>query len=142
MGKKQQIHEAGRHLAVGHALLSGRSASIVGRRTHIEVNGQRAAVMVASKGAWMINNIERFMASSPAAYVLVNVTGPVYKFFVVPGDELRRDVRQRHERFMARVVTRPRNSKSLHSKIKPQDVTRWADNWSLFDRVQLDSNPG
>ncbi|MBQ1009916.1 hypothetical protein KBX53_02910 [Micromonospora sp. M51] len=142
MGKKQQTHEAGRHLAVGQALLSGRSASIAGHRTHIEVNGQRAAVMVAGKGAWMIKNIETFMASSSAAYVLVNITGPVYEFFVAPGDELRRDVRQRHERFLARVVTRPRNSKSLHSNIKPQDVTRWADNWALFDRAQLDSNPG
>ncbi|WP_435588967.1 hypothetical protein [Micromonospora chalcea] len=140
MGKKQQIHEAGRHLAVGQALLSGRSATIVGRRTHIEVNGQRAAVMVAAKGAWIISNVERFLTNSPAAYVLVNVTGPAYEFFVAPGFELRREVRQRHERFMARVITRPRNSNSLHSKIKPQDVTQWAENWSLFDDVQFDAN--
>lgn len=132
---KQQTHQAGRHLAAGQALLNARSASLVGRRTHIEVDGHLAAVIVASKGAWMIKNVDNFTASSIVAYLLVNVTAPTPKFFVAPGDELRRDVHERHRQFMARVRTRPRNSKSLHTKIEPQDVSQWADNWSLFDRL-------
>lgn len=131
----QQTHQAGRHLAVGQALLDARDASLVGPQTHIEVNGHRAAIMVAGKGAWMIENVDKFTASTIAAYVLVNVTGPTPTFFVAPGDELRRDVRERHEQFMARVGTRPRNSESLHTKIEPGDLSKWADNWSLFDRL-------
>ncbi|WP_326563478.1 hypothetical protein [Micromonospora peucetia] len=102
---KQQTHQAGRHLAAGQALLNARSASLVGRRTHIEVDGHLAAVIVASKGAWMIKNVDNFTASSIVAYVLVNVTAPTPKFFVAPGDELRRDVHERHRQFMARVRT-------------------------------------
>lgn len=131
----QQTHQAGRHLAVGQALLDARNARLIGRQTHIEISGHRAAVMVAGKGAWMIENVDKFTDSSIGAYVLVNVASHTPEFYVAPGDELRRDVRERHEQYMARVGTRPRNPESLHTKIEPQDISKWADNWSLFDHL-------
>ena len=55
-----QTHQAGRRLAVGRALLHGYRANLSGPQTFIDVNGHRAAVMVAGQGAWMIADIDRF----------------------------------------------------------------------------------
>jgi hypothetical protein len=48
---KQQTHDAGRHFAVGEALICGYKAILVGRSSFIEVNGHRAQVQVAAMGA-------------------------------------------------------------------------------------------
>jgi len=89
-------------------------------------------VMVAGKGAWMIADIEKFTQATTEMYVLVDVTEATRRIYIVPGDELRRGVRERHERFMARVGTRPRNPDSKHSRIEPPDVDEWERSWSLF----------
>ncbi|MEV1144260.1 hypothetical protein [Micromonospora sp. NPDC049799] len=134
MPTHQQTHQAGRHLAAGEALLRGHRAELVGSQTFIDVNGRRAAVMVAGKGAWMIADVDKFTDSSIAAYVLVDVSQARPRFFIAPGDDLRHDVRERHQQFMDRVGVRPRNSESLHTKIEPQDVARWEDDWSVFEQ--------
>ncbi|MEU8338717.1 hypothetical protein [Micromonospora tulbaghiae] len=134
MPTHQQTHQAGRHLAVAHALLRGYRAELVGAQTFITVNGDCAAVMVAGKGAWMIADVDKFTESTLGTYVLVDVSGTHPRFFVAPGDELRRDVRDRHQQFMDRVGVRPRNSESRHTKIEPRDVDRWEDNWAAFER--------
>ncbi|WP_433320200.1 hypothetical protein [Micromonospora chersina] len=133
MPTHQQTHQAGRHLAVGHALLHGYRANLAGPQTFIEINGRQAAVMVAGQGAWMIADVDKFTESSTDTYVLVDVLNTSPRFFIVPGEELRRGVRERHERFMDRVGVRPRNSESKHTKIEPPDVQRWEDRWSTFD---------
>ncbi|MEV1060302.1 hypothetical protein AB0I92_23895 [Micromonospora chalcea] len=135
MPTHRQTHQAGRHLAVGHALLRGYRAELVGAQTFITVNRRRAAVMVAGKGAWMIADIGKFTSSTIGTYVLVDVSGIHPRFFVAPGDDLRRDVQLRHQQFMDRVGVRPRNSESQHTKIKPQDVARWEDDWAAFERA-------
>lgn len=75
MPTHQQTHQAGRHLAVGQALLRGYRAELVGAQTFITVNGHRAAVMVAGKGAWMIEDVDKFTDSTLGTYVLVDVSG-------------------------------------------------------------------
>lgn len=134
MPTHQQTHQAGRHLVVGQALLRGHRANLSGAQTFVDIDGRRAAVMVAGKGAWMIADIDTFTDSTVGTYVLVDVSGEHPRFFIAPGDELRHDVRQRHQQFMARVGVRPRNSESRHTKIEPQDVARWENDWSAFDR--------
>jgi hypothetical protein len=130
-----QKHQAGRHLAVAEALLHGYAASIQGAQTHILVNGQTAAVMVATKGAWMIEHVDKFTNSTTETYVLVDLTRGRRDFYVVPGGVLRREVAERHQAFLDRVGgVRPRNPKSKHSAVEPQHVVRWAADWSRFDR--------
>jgi hypothetical protein len=128
----QQTHQAGRHLAAAHALLHGYPATLHGAQTFVDIGDQRAAVMVAGKGAWMIADVDVFTAMTAAVYILVDVTGPDPALYVVPGDQLRNGVRARHGEFMAGVGQRPRNPHSKHTKIEPSNVEQWRDNWSLF----------
>lgn len=130
----QQKHEAGRHLVVAHALLRGYAAKIVGDSTYVEVNGHRAVVMVAGQGAWQIADVDQFTASNQERYALVDIGEPMTIFYFAPGQELRDEVRARHDAFMARVGTRPRNPESKHTTVKPFDVTRYRDNWEIFDK--------
>lgn len=136
-----QKHQAGRHFAVAEALLHGYSASLHGARTFVEINGKRAAVQLAAQGAWMIADIEKMTAMSADFYILVDVTGGRRDFYVVPGDDLRAGVRQRHDEFMASVGgVRPRNPKSGHTAIYPANVETWRSQWPLFDNAsQADS---
>lgn len=83
----------------------------------------------------MIADVGKFTSSTIGTYVLVDVSGIHPRFFVAPGDDLRRDVRLRHQHFMDRVGVRPRNSESQHTKIEPQDVARWEDDWAAFERA-------
>ncbi|QOC91761.1 hypothetical protein [Micromonospora craniellae] len=128
-----QKHQAGRHLAVAEALLQGYPAKMIGARTFVEINGRKAAVQVAARGAWMIADIDKMTAMSSDFYVLVDVTAERRDFYVVPGDELRRGVRERHDEFMASVDgVRPRNPDSRHTAIYPTNVAEWRNQWSLF----------
>ncbi|MFF5217617.1 hypothetical protein [Micromonospora sp. NPDC000442] len=77
--------------------------------------------------------MDRFTQMMTDTYVLVDVSATHPQFFIAPGDDLRRQVRKRHQQFMDRVGTRPRNSESKHTKIEPQDVEQWIDDWSAFD---------
>ncbi|RAN94253.1 hypothetical protein [Micromonospora noduli] len=129
-----QKHQAGRHLAVAEALLHGYSASLHGPQTFVTINGRKAAVQAAAQGTWMIADIDRMTAMSVDVYVLVDVTEGRRDFYVVPGDDLRAGVRERHDEFMASVGgVRPRNPESRHTAIYPKDVESWRDRWSLFD---------
>jgi hypothetical protein len=128
-----QKHQAGRHLVVAEALLHGYSANLHGAQTFVQVNGRTVAVMAAAQGAWMIENVDKFTDSNTEAYVLVDLTGGKRDFYVVPGDDLRREVGERHQAFMSRVGVRPRNPDSKHTKIEPEQVGRWRSQWSLFD---------
>lgn len=131
-----QKHQAGRHLAVAEALLHGYSASLHGAQTFVTVNGREAAVQVAAQGAWMIADINKMTAMSSDLYVLVDVTDGRRDFYVVPGDDLRAGVRERHEEFMASVGgVRPRNPNSRHTAIRPAHVQAWRNRWSLFDQA-------
>ena len=128
-----QWHQAERHLAVAEALLHGYPASLVGAQTFVKINSRAAAVQVAAQGAWMIADIDRITAMSSEFYVLVDVTADRREFYVVPGDELRRGVRERRDDFMASVDgVRPRNPDSRHTAIYPTNVAEWRDRWSLF----------
>lgn len=130
----QQKHQAGRHLAVAEALLRGYPASIAGAQTFIEVNGGGAVVSVAAQGAWQIDNIDKFTKKGVEIYVLVDVTDGRRDFYVVPGDELRRGVAERHAEFLAKHDgTRPRNPDSRHAAIEPAHVESWKNRWVLFE---------
>ncbi|SIM83688.1 hypothetical protein [Micromonospora cremea] len=131
-----QKHQAGRHLAVAEALLHGHSASLHGAQTFVTINGRTAAVQVAAQGGWMVADIDRMTAMSVDLYVLVDVTDGRRDFYVVPGDDLRAGVRQRHDEFMASVGgVRPRNPDSRHAAIYPANVEAWRNRWSLFEDV-------
>lgn len=132
MPNHQQTHQAGRHLAAAHALLHGYPVALHGVQTFVDIGDQRAAVTVAGKGAWMIADVDLFTAATATVHILVDVTGSDPALYVVPGDQLRKDVRARHEEFMARVGQRRRNPDSKHTKIEPSDVAQWRDDWSLF----------
>ncbi|MBQ1059834.1 hypothetical protein AB0F90_06655 [Micromonospora chalcea] len=131
-----QKHQAGRHLAVAEALLQGYSASLEGPQTFVKINGRRAAVQVAAQGAWMIADVYKATAASIDFYVLVDVTDGRRNFYVVPGDDLRSGIDERHQEFMSRVGgVRPRNPDSRHTAIYPAQVEAWRNRWSLFDRA-------
>lgn len=131
MATHHQIHNAGRHLAVGEALLRGYSASLRGARTYIEVNGHTAQVQVAAKGAWMIENVDKYAAGTVETVVLVDTTGGIREFYIAPGDQLRRDVQKRHQAWLARVGgVRPRNPASRHAAIYPEHVRKWRNRWT------------
>lgn len=128
-----QIHDAGRHLAVAEALMRGYKAALVGRSSHIEVNGHRSQVQVAAKGAWQIANVDRYIADTIERVVLVDITDDRRKIYICPGDVLRSDVRERYDQFLNRQGgVRPRNPGSKHAAIYPEQVRKWHDNWSLF----------
>ena len=134
MTSNNQKHQAGRHFAVAEALLRGYPASMQGAQTYIQVNGHTAAVQVAGQGVWMIADVEKFANMTTETYVLVDVTGGKRDFYVVPGEELRHGVRQRHQEFMDKHGgTRPRNPDSKHAAVEPIHVETWRDRWSLFD---------
>jgi outer membrane usher protein FimD/PapC len=129
-----QKHQAGRHLAVAEALLRGYAASLHRAQTFVKINGRTAAVQLAAQGVWMIADIEKMTAMSTDFHVLVDVTDGRRDFYVVPGDDLRAGVRERHEEFMASVGgVRPRNPDSRQTTIYPANVEAWRDRWSLFD---------
>ena len=131
-----QKHQAGRHLAVAEALLQGYSASLEGPRTHVKINGRLAAVQLAAQGAWMIDDINRATAAAIGFYILVDVTDGRRDFYVVPGDDLRSGVEERHHEFMLKVGgVRPRNPDSRHTAIYPAQVEAWRNRWSLFDQA-------
>ena len=79
-----QKHEAGRHLAVAHALLRGYPAKLVGPHRYVEINGRSAVVMLAGKGAWQIADLEDFTASNQERYILVDVTDDAAVFYIMP----------------------------------------------------------
>ncbi|MEV0217680.1 hypothetical protein [Micromonospora sp. NPDC050695] len=84
----------------------------------------------------MVADIDRMTAMSVDVYVLVDVTEGRRDFYVVPGDDLRAGVRERHDEFIASVGgVRPRNPESRHTAIYPKDVEAWRDRWSLFEDV-------
>jgi len=128
-----QKHEAGRHLAVAEALLMGHAARLLGSQTFIEVNGLRAQVQVAAQGAWQIADVDKYLRSTVARFVLVDISSTQRDFYVLPGEKLRALVRRRRDEFMTRVGgVRPRNPRSRHSKIEPADVQSWKSRWGLF----------
>jgi hypothetical protein len=118
-------------LAVAEALLRGYQASIVGRHSLIEVNGRRAQVQVAAKGAWQIADIDKFTSATIERVVLVDIADGSHAFYVCPGDRLRSDVRKRHDQYLAsRGGTRARNPDSKYALIFPEQVRKWRNGWS------------
>jgi hypothetical protein len=129
----QQTHDAGRHLAVAQALLQGYKAGLVGRTSYIEVNGQKAQVQVAAKGAWQIDDVDKYTSAAIGHIVLVDVTDGLREFYVCPGDKLRADVRKRHDDYVtSQGGTRPRNPESKHAAIYPEQVRKWRNAWKRF----------
>lgn len=129
-----QVHNAGRHLAVAEALLRGFRAALVGPSSNIEVNGHRAQVQVAGMGAWQIQDVDRYTTASIEHVVLVNVTDGRREIYVVPGDWLRRDVRERHNAHLeAHGGSRPRSPGSKHAAIYPEHVREWRDGWDRLE---------
>lgn len=129
----QQIHDGGRHLAVAHALLQGFKARLVGPISYIEVNGHRAQVQVAAKGAWQIDDVDKYTSATIGHIVLVDVTDGLREFYICPGDKLRADVRQRHDDYVtSHGGTRPRNPDSKHAAIYAEQVRKWRNAWNRF----------
>jgi len=60
----RQTHDAGRHFAVAEALMRGYQAALVGRSLYIEVNGHKARVQVAAKGAWQIEDVDKYTSGT------------------------------------------------------------------------------
>jgi hypothetical protein len=129
-----QKHEAGRHLVAAEALLRGYEARIVGRSSLVEVNGRQAEVHVATKGAWQISNIDKFLGAPTSRVVFVDLTGTVPEFFILDGDRARAVVKRHHDSYMERVGgVRPQNPKSKHAAVNRDHIQRWRNRWSLFD---------
>jgi hypothetical protein len=127
----QQTHDAGRHLAVAEALMRGHQAALVGRSSYIEVNGHKAQVQVAAKGARQIEDVDKYTSATIEHIVLVDLTDGLREFYICPGDLLRRDVRERYDQFLtSKGGTRPRNPDSRHSAIYPEQVRKWRNGWS------------
>jgi len=126
----QQTHDAGRHFAVAEALMRGYQAAFVGRSSYIEVNGHKSQVQVAAQGAWMIENVDKYTSGTIEHIVLVDLTDGLHEFYICPGDQLRGDVRRRHDQFLAsQGGTRPRNPASKHTAISPEQVRKWRNGW-------------
>lgn len=126
-----QTHDAGRHLAVAEALIRGYKAYLVGRSSYIEVNGHKAQVQAAAKGAWQIQDVDKYTSATIAHVVLVDITGDRRDIYICPGDTLRSEVRKRHDDFLSRNDgVRPRNPESRHATIYPDHVQKWRENWS------------
>jgi hypothetical protein len=130
----QQKHEAGRHLVVAQALLRGYGARTVGRTSLVEINGRQAEVHVATKGAWQIANVDRFLGATTRLVIFVDLTGTVPEYFILDGDRARTIVRRHHQQFLERVGhVRPLNPQSKHTAVRRDHVQRWRNRWSLFD---------
>ena len=131
---QQQKHEAGRHLLVAQALLRGYDARTVGRSSLVEINGRQVEVHVATKGAWQIANVDRFVGATTRCVVFVDLAGTVPEYFILDGDRARAIVKRHHQEFMERVGgVRPRNPQSKHTAVRRDRVQRWRNRWSLFD---------
>jgi len=129
-----QTHQAGRHIAVAEALIRGHRAELGPfTRTYVLVDGIKAQVQVAAKGAWQIENVDQYTDASIAVNILVDMTGDLRKVYICPGAELREQVRERHRQFLAaHDDRRPRNPFSKHTAIYPEQVRAWHNNWQLF----------
>ena len=126
----RQTHDAGRHFVVAEALLRGYPAALVGASSHVEVNGHKALVQVAAKGAWQIADVDDYTSGTIKHIILVDLTENQREFYICPGDKLRTEVSERHDQFLARHGgSRPRTPDSKHAAIHPQDVQRWHDGW-------------
>jgi len=118
---------------VGEALIRGYKAALIGRSSYIDVNGHKAQVQVAAKGAWQISDVDRYTAGTIDQIVLVNVTGDQREFYICPGNALRDEVRKRYDEFLrSNDGVRPRNPDAKHAAIYPQHVLKWRDDWSQF----------
>jgi len=110
--------------------MRGYKAALVGRSSFIEVNGHKAQVQVAAKGAWQIDDVDKYTSAVIEHVVLVDVTDGLREFYICPGDPLRVDVRKRHDQFVSsKGGTRPRNPESKHSAIYPEQVRKWRNGW-------------
>lgn len=126
----QQTHDAGRHLAVAEALMRGYRAALVGPFSFIEVNGHKVQVQVAAKGAWQIEDIDKYTSATIENVVLVDLTDGLREFYICPGDALRNDVRKRYDQFLVtKGGVRLRNPDSKHSAIYPEQVRKWHNGW-------------
>lgn len=115
---------------MAEALLRGYNAALVGRSSYVEVNGHKAQVQVAAKGAWQIEHVDKYTSTSVEHIILVDITDGLREFYICPGDLLRRDVRKRHDEFVAsQGGSRPRNPDSKHSAIYPEQVRKWRNAW-------------
>lgn len=103
---------------------------MVGPRTS-RVNGHKAQVQVAAKGAWQIEDVDKYTSATIEHIVLVDLTEGLREFYICPGDLLRRDVRERYDHFLtSKGGTRPRNPDSRHSAIYPEQVRKSRNGWS------------
>jgi hypothetical protein len=130
---QHQKHQAGRHLVVAHALLRGLEAKITGRTSLVEINGHRAEIHVAAKGAWQLADVDKFLGATTPRVVFVDLTGTVPEFFILEGARARAIVKRHHDAFLERVGgVRPRNPASKHAAVHRDQVQRGHNRWSLF----------
>ncbi|MGH3203209.1 MAG: hypothetical protein ACRDP5_14310 [Streptosporangiaceae bacterium] len=98
---------------------------------YIDVNGHKALVQVAAKGAWQIADVDDYTSGTIDHVVLVDISGGLREFYICPGDALRSEVRDRYEEFLkSKGGTRPRNPDAKHAAIYPAHVRKWHDDWS------------
>ncbi|WP_322938033.1 hypothetical protein [Nocardioides bizhenqiangii] len=108
---------------------------MVGPSTFVEINGHKARILVAAKGAWQIADVDQFTSDNLGFYLLVDVTDGLREFYICPGDKLRSDVRKRHDDFVAsKGGVRPKNPNSKHSAIYPEQVRKWRNGWSRVSK--------
>jgi hypothetical protein len=125
----KQTHDAGRHFAVAEALMRGYRAALVDR--YVEVNGHRALVQAATKGAWQIADVDDYTSRTIEYIILVDLATDHPEFYICPGDALRTEVHERHNQFLAsHDGKRPRTPNSRHAAIRPEQVRQWHNDWS------------
>ena len=122
-------------MAVAEALLKGLPAKLQWTQSYVEVNGHKVQVQVAAKGAWQVENVEKYTSATIEYVILVDITDGRREFYVCPGHKLRADVRKRHDDFVAsKGGARPRNPDSKHSAIYPEHVHKWRNGWSRLSK--------
>lgn len=118
-----------------------RSMRISHRRGSAWADGPRVAgLRRGSDRVWRSSasscgcNVDRYLKGTIEWIVLVDISGTVPEFYLVPGERIRAIVKRKHEAFLGRVGgVRPRNPESKHSRIEQPDVQRWRNRWSTFD---------
>lgn len=132
MTTNQQLHQAARHLVVAEALRIGLNAHLEGSQSYVLLGDRKAQVQAASKGAWQIDDVDKYTTATIEVVALVDFTEGRRDIYLCPGDELRRMVAALHEEFLERHGgVRPVNPESKHAAFGPGEVRRWHGNWSL-----------
>lgn len=137
-----QVHAVAAHLAVAEAVIQTRLAAEIvpeERRYRLrlagkwaggqQTGGKLAQVFSRRSGDWQLTDARHPLADDTELVVLVDFIPDAPKFYVIPADWFREDVKQRHDAFLANVADRRRNPDSHHHNVRTPDVEQWHGRW-------------